>query len=74
MELDPVHELEVLQEMERRGLARVGWYHSHPVFRPNPSLKDMDNQRNQQALFRDEARDMWCPLRAALPCPALRFS
>lgn len=28
-------------------------YHSHPVFEPRPSQKDMENQRNYQALFRD---------------------
>lgn len=28
-------------------------YHSHPVFEPCPSRKDMDNQRNYQALTRD---------------------
>lgn len=33
----------------------VGWYHSHPVFPPNPSGIDVDNQRNYQALFRDAA-------------------
>lgn len=30
-------------------------YHSHPVFEPRPSRKDMDNQRNYQALTRDTA-------------------
>jgi hypothetical protein len=29
-------------------------YHSHPVFEPLPSQKDMENQRNYQALTRDE--------------------
>jgi hypothetical protein len=28
-------------------------YHSHPVFEARPSRKDMDNQRNYQALTRD---------------------
>ena len=32
----------------------VGWYHSHPTFKPNPSEKDIENQENFQALFRDE--------------------
>lgn len=30
-------------------------YHSHPVFEPRPSRKDMDNQRNYQALTRDSS-------------------
>lgn len=33
----------------------MGWYHSHPVFPPNPSGIDVDNQRNYQALFKDAA-------------------
>jgi len=31
---------------------RARRYHSHPVFAPKPSLKDAENQRNYQALFR----------------------
>jgi len=34
------------------GPARARRYHSHPVFAPKPSLKDAENQRNYQALFR----------------------
>jgi len=34
------------------GRARARRYHSHPVFAPKPSLKDAENQRNYQALFR----------------------
>lgn len=30
-------------------------YHSHPIFEPRPSRKDMDNQRNYQALTRDSS-------------------
>lgn len=26
----------------------VGWYHSHPTFTPEPSLVDIENQRNYQ--------------------------
>jgi hypothetical protein len=32
---------------------QVGWYHSHPVFAANPSVVDINNQSNFQALFRD---------------------
>ncbi|GFR41141.1 hypothetical protein Agub_g1790, partial [Astrephomene gubernaculifera] len=54
VELDPAAQVEVQQEMEKKGQTCVGWYHSHPVFEPSPSQKDMDNQRNYQALFRCE--------------------
>mmetsp|Transcript_8971 Transcript_8971/g.19194 ORF Transcript_8971/g.19194 Transcript_8971/m.19194 type:complete len:703 (-) Transcript_8971:278-2386(-) len=53
VELDPEAEVEVRSLMEHRSQRCVGWYHSHPVFEPSPSQKDMDNQRNYQALFRD---------------------
>ncbi|KAJ2471853.1 hypothetical protein IWW56_006256, partial [Coemansia sp. RSA 2131] len=35
------------------GLCVVGWYHSHPTFRPDPSIIDIENQTAYQALFRD---------------------
>jgi hypothetical protein len=35
-------------------------YHSHPVFEPCPSRKDMDNQRNYQALTRDSGSSSNC--------------
>lgn len=31
----------------------VGWYHSHPVFLAQPSLRDIENQINYQRMFRD---------------------
>ncbi|EFJ51903.1 hypothetical protein VOLCADRAFT_116093 [Volvox carteri f. nagariensis] len=54
VELDPESQVEVQSMMEAKGQQCVGWYHSHPVFEPSPSQKDMDNQRNYQALFRCE--------------------
>ncbi|GIL99741.1 hypothetical protein Vretimale_4878 [Volvox reticuliferus] len=54
VELDPESQVEVQNMMEAKGQKCVGWYHSHPVFEPSPSQKDMDNQRNYQALFRCE--------------------
>ncbi|KXZ56536.1 hypothetical protein GPECTOR_1g481 [Gonium pectorale] len=52
VELDPADQVAANAAMEERGQKCVGWYHSHPVFEPSPSQKDMDNQRNYQALFR----------------------
>eukprot|EP00198_Chlamydomonas_reinhardtii_P013931 XP_001703268.1 predicted protein [Chlamydomonas reinhardtii] len=52
VELDPTAQVEVQSLMEAKGQTCVGWYHSHPVFEPSPSQKDMDNQRNYQALFK----------------------
>ena len=50
--LRPLLQVEVQSLMEAKGQTCVGWYHSHPVFEPSPSQKDMDNQRNYQALFK----------------------
>lgn len=33
------------------GLEIIGWYHSHPLFPPNPSACDVTNQFNFQELF-----------------------
>lgn len=39
VELDASSEVEVRAQMEGEGLVPVGWYHSHPTFAPNPSIK-----------------------------------
>eukprot|EP01116_Phalansterium_solitarium_P020196 TRINITY_DN5893_c1_g1_i1.p1 TRINITY_DN5893_c1_g1~~TRINITY_DN5893_c1_g1_i1.p1 ORF type:complete len:573 (-),score=181.15 TRINITY_DN5893_c1_g1_i1:180-1898(-) len=58
VEMDPDSELEVRDDIRRRGLCVVGWYHSHPVFQPDPSIRDIENQANYQSLFRDEAHGL----------------
>mmetsp|Transcript_16752 Transcript_16752/g.34337 ORF Transcript_16752/g.34337 Transcript_16752/m.34337 type:complete len:583 (-) Transcript_16752:589-2337(-) len=52
-EMDPAAELAAKDKMDEWGLQVVGWYHSHPTFKPNPSMKDIENQENYQALFHD---------------------
>ncbi len=37
-------QVEAQSRMEACGQSCVGWYHSHPVFEPSPSRKDMENQ------------------------------
>ena len=54
VELDPASEVQARSEMVEKGLVGSGWYHSHPVFSATPSLKDIENQRNYQTLFRRE--------------------
>lgn len=53
VEMDPASAIEVRQLIEERNLKVVGWYHSHPTFIPDPSLIDIENQRNYQLLCRD---------------------
>ncbi|KAI8322428.1 hypothetical protein GQ54DRAFT_240472, partial [Martensiomyces pterosporus] len=53
VEMDPGSELVVRQQISESGLRVVGWYHSHPTFRPDPSIIDIENQTAYQTLFRD---------------------
>jgi proteasome lid subunit RPN8/RPN11 len=54
VELDPTSEFTVRETILRLGLQVVGWYHSHPRFRPDPSITDIFNQAQYQSIFRDE--------------------
>jgi proteasome lid subunit RPN8/RPN11 len=54
VELDPESVPEIVETLDTNGLRVVGWYHSHPVFYTHPSLRDIENQANYQALFRDD--------------------
>ncbi|KAJ2162168.1 hypothetical protein GGF46_000910 [Coemansia sp. RSA 552] len=53
VEMDPESELVVRHQITDAGLRVVGWYHSHPTFRPDPSIIDIENQTAYQTLFRD---------------------
>ncbi|KAJ1723423.1 hypothetical protein LPJ53_002233 [Coemansia erecta] len=53
VEMDPGSELVVRHQIMEAGLRVVGWYHSHPTFRPDPSIIDIENQTAYQKLFRD---------------------
>ena len=69
VELDPLAEVQVRQAIEKRNMRVVGWYHSHPVFAPQPSIRDVQNQTNYQYLFLDPKARARCvpatyPLRA----------
>jgi len=54
VEMDPTSELEIRDAIKKQNLGVVGWYHSHPKFQPDPSLRDIENQTNYQLLFRDQ--------------------
>ncbi|KAJ2841951.1 hypothetical protein GGI22_007718, partial [Coemansia erecta] len=53
VEMDPDSEFVVRNQVIDTGLRVVGWYHSHPTFRPDPSIIDIENQTAQQKLSRD---------------------
>ncbi|XP_041134178.1 histone H2A deubiquitinase MYSM1-like isoform X1 [Polyodon spathula] len=50
-EMDPVSQTQASEALARRGYSVVGWYHSHPAFDPNPSLRDIDTQAKFQSYF-----------------------
>eukprot|EP01125_Pyxidicula_operculata_P005373 TRINITY_DN191_c4_g1_i2.p1 TRINITY_DN191_c4_g1~~TRINITY_DN191_c4_g1_i2.p1 ORF type:complete len:581 (+),score=105.61 TRINITY_DN191_c4_g1_i2:52-1794(+) len=51
VEIDPLSQLQIMQEIEESKMSVVGWYHSHTTFAPDPSIRDIENQSNYQVLF-----------------------
>ncbi|NWH78030.1 MYSM1 deubiquitinase, partial [Piaya cayana] len=50
-EMDPVSQTQASETLAARGYSIVGWYHSHPAFDPNPSIRDIDTQAKYQSYF-----------------------
>ncbi|XP_005100492.1 histone H2A deubiquitinase MYSM1 isoform X2 [Aplysia californica] len=50
-EMDPVSQTLANEKIEDAGMSVVGWYHSHPTFRPDPSVRDIDTQLKFQDWF-----------------------
>ncbi|KAI8371548.1 uncharacterized protein BYT42DRAFT_72947 [Radiomyces spectabilis] len=53
-EMDPASEMKAREVFAEKGYTVVGWYHSHPTFEPQPSIRDIENQTSYQTLFRHE--------------------
>ena len=51
VEIDPASLISVQETAEGKGMRLVGWYHSHPYFRNQPSLVDVENQSRYQKMF-----------------------
>ena len=43
-EMDPVSQTQACDVLSNLGFSVVGWYHSHPTFHPNPSVRDITTQ------------------------------
>lgn len=43
-EMDPLSQTQACDVLSSLGLSVVGWYHSHPTFHPNPSVRDINTQ------------------------------
>ena len=50
-EMDPVSEMQACEAFGRLGHSLIGWYHSHPTFRPSPSLRDIETQTIYQVIY-----------------------
>ncbi|XP_063795339.1 deubiquitinase MYSM1 isoform X2 [Pseudophryne corroboree] len=50
-EMDPVSQTQASEALSMRGYRVIGWYHSHPAFDPNPSIRDIDTQAKYQSYF-----------------------
>ncbi|XP_003741585.2 histone H2A deubiquitinase MYSM1 [Galendromus occidentalis] len=50
-DMDPVSQWEALETLRGWGLDVVGWYHSHPNFAPQPSMRDLTSQVDMQDMF-----------------------
>ncbi|KAK3577496.1 hypothetical protein CHS0354_026450 [Potamilus streckersoni] len=50
-EMDPVSQTQAQTEINTAGMSVVGWYHSHPTFAPNPSIRDIETQLKFQEWF-----------------------
>ncbi|KAL3868667.1 hypothetical protein ACJMK2_041445 [Sinanodonta woodiana] len=50
-EMDPVSQTQAQTEIDAAGMSVVGWYHSHPTFAPNPSIRDIETQLKFQEWF-----------------------
>lgn len=53
VDVDPLSEMEAGEFFESKQVRMAGWYHSHPNFEPNPSLRDIETQIMYQGLFKN---------------------
>ena len=44
------------EQIEDVGMQVVGWYHSHPTFAPNPSVRDIETQQKFQVSYKYEVK------------------
>ncbi|GAB0089863.1 Histone H2A deubiquitinase MYSM1 [Sergentomyia squamirostris] len=53
-EMCPVSQVEQSHQLIMEGFQLLGWFHSHPLFPPNPSRTDIETQSGMQKLFSAE--------------------
>ncbi|XP_064624801.1 histone H2A deubiquitinase MYSM1-like [Lineus longissimus] len=50
-EMDPISQTQAMDRITNEDFSVVGWYHSHPTFAPNPSVRDIETQEKFQDWF-----------------------
>ena len=58
VEIDPTSLVAASSLISSLGSRVVGWYHSHPYFRNQPSMVDVENQRKYQEMFQGGGGDL----------------
>lgn len=61
-------ELNIQKAMIKQNLKLVGWYHSHPTFDVQPTLRDCDNQLEYQIQLRGTSEATYSPCIGFICC------
>nr|SVE79978.1 EOG090X020Z [Daphnia magna] len=65
-------EVKISQSMENSGLCLVGWYHSHPLSPPAPTVQDIDSQLEHQLRLKGTGEQGYRPCVGMILSPFLR--
>nr|SVE70282.1 EOG090X020Z [Daphnia similis]SVE72170.1 EOG090X020Z [Daphnia similis] len=65
-------EVKIAQSMENSGLCLVGWYHSHPLSPPAPTVRDIDSQLEHQLRLKGTGEQGYRPCVGMILSPFLR--
>lgn len=61
-------EIKIAQSIESAGLCLVGWYHSHPLSPPTPTVQDIDSQLEYQLKLKGSGDQGYRPCIAMISC------
>nr|SVE78720.1 EOG090X020Z [Daphnia lumholtzi] len=67
-----IAEVKIAQSMENSGLCLVGWYHSHPLSPPTPTVQDIDSQLEHQLRLKGTGEQGYRPCVGMILSPFLR--
>lgn len=67
-------EVKISQSMENSGLCLVGWYHSHPLSPPAPTVQDIDSQLEHQLRLKGTGEQGYRPCVGMILCNFFNLS